>query len=184
MKLSTAVLWGLLVSGFATACASVGSRKRYRFAVVGDDPNGALKEALEQATARWAAATGVDIGMAPTARHVIQWATPEQMPLADDGIQRLGGVAIPTAKRLNGKSFDTSKTLIRNDVHPTMLKALVTHEIGHVLAAHQGHSLTGVMHDPVLDPNISINDESLSLICEGLDCKFMVVEPDPDNAVG
>jgi hypothetical protein len=177
------LLWVLLLSSVVVACTRPRSRRHIYFAVVGDDPEGLLGEAVFKAASRWATATGVDIQLVDAQTnppHVVRWANPEEMPWSlDNPPVRLGGVSNPTAQGLGGKSFDKSLILVRNTVHPSMLEATVTHEMGHVISQRDGHPASGVLSNPVNDPQAHIDEASLAWVCENLECEFSIVEPDP-----
>lgn len=178
-------VYGVLIgiSAFAVACTQVTSRKKFRFVVLGDDPDHTLYDSTDEACVRWSNATGLDLAMTDDTKapFTIRWATPEEMPFDPDGIHKLGGVTFPATTLIDGsKAESKANILVRNDIPSEMIVAVVAHEIGHILAYGElPHASTGVFSAPTVDPNAPINEDTLMQVCKRLNCAFVRPEPDP-----
>ena len=152
-----------------------------RFTLVGDDPDGLLTEAIREAAARWAKATGVDIAMAPlgsspVALNTIQWAPPEEF-VHPDGLFRLGHTDVwPVDPALYSYENYASSIHVNTAGNPALLMTTILHEMGHVLAQNTGHIDTGLMGAKTHDPNLSLDVESIAFVCRSLPCSHIAPE--------
>jgi hypothetical protein len=170
-------------SSLAVACGvRLTSKTRFHFKIIGDDPDGILREAALNATQRWRSAIGVDIRLLDAdskedAPYTIQWVTPDEMSKAPG---QQSGAELPGGLTVNPSTF-VKHILVRNDLGDfDLVEAVLVHEMGHVLRDDTVHAKSGVF-DPRTFAGEPINQDVLDTVCERVDCQFAIPEPEPDQ---
>lgn len=182
MRLKTFVGLGLLSSLVAACGVRWTSRTHFPFRIVGDDPDGRLREAALNATERWRSAIGVDIRVldaASTERapYTLEWVTPEEMRKAPGQVL---GAELPGALTVN-PSPTVKHILVRDDLSDfDLVEAVVAHEMAHVITDSGEHSKSGVF-SPRTFAGEPINRDVLDTVCQRVDCQFAIPEPDADQ---
>jgi hypothetical protein len=171
-------------SSLVVACGvRLTSKTHFHFRIVGDDPDGILREAALNATQRWRSAIGLDIRLLDAdekqdAPYTIQWVTPDEMRKAPGGVTASGELA--GGLTVNPSTF-VKHILIRNDLGDfDLVESVLVHEMAHTLTDNQKHAKSGVFA-PQTVTGAPINQDVLDTVCERVDCQFAIPEPDPSQ---
>lgn len=133
--------------------------------------SGELWDALACASARWRAATCLDVDLSLSPEGWARWLAGELMPAVGSG----------TATGYVSGPFNDSRIRINASAHPDKICPTMVHEMGHVLRRDYGHSdEDGSMSFPVThvfsEPVSRITQADIDAVCDFWACGCEVPE--------